>query len=430
MHGHGSRLPLSRSIGHKEPKWYACQWELDYLFCMQCVCWLCMCAVLLFTWNLCQSVVYELREWVFTFDLLFCVKSILCRFCDWKHFLYSMWFACGWVRFSLPFWMSDSLERTYHFFIPSPLQFTCVVNSALHRDDVAFDWIEYAGTRQRLRKATRISHKQQSEYMKIECIHFSPIWKSASPARAIISLVLALMLPKCAHIIITIYISVSHQCVVCRKRIFVIRVSSLRLVPQIHSAYVNLDPCKRIHFCILFHRRLGMWGKRKENIGTVSAAAEATLTRVGNAFYGHYYFFLCFLFAFLFCICALYSLVPVSSAYKFPKERIRALTLRKYIFFFSSQVRITAVAAEVRQPYVRVLAERCAHTWQQWFLQKMHALLYSMISSRFTTRGGTMLILDDFYLQFGALKTEKKRNGCVRSWKIAKIGNDFYEKIL
>lgn len=238
MHGHGSRLPLSRSIGHKEPKWYACQWELDYLFCMQCVCWLCMCAVLLFTWNLCQSVVYELREWVFTFDLLFCVKSILCRFCDWKHFLYSMWFACGWVRFSLPFWMSDSLERTYHFFIPSPLQFTCVVNSALHRDDVAFDWIEYAGTRQRLRKATRISHKQQSEYMKIECIHFSPIWKSASPARAIISLVLALMLPKCAHIIITIYISVSHQCVVCRKRIFVIRVSSLRLVPQIHSAYV------------------------------------------------------------------------------------------------------------------------------------------------------------------------------------------------
>lgn len=144
------------------------------------------------------------------------------------------------------------------------------------------------------------------------------------------------MLASCAHIIITIYISVSHECVVCRKRIFVICVSTPRLVAHIHSAYVNLDPCKRIYSCILFHCRLGIWrkGKRhteKENRETVSAA-EPTLTRVGNAFYGHYYFFLCFLFAFLFCICVLYSLVSVSLKYKFPKY-LYELELYLNIFF-------------------------------------------------------------------------------------------------
>lgn len=60
----------------------------------------------------------------------------------------------------------------------------------------------------------------------------------------------------------------------------------------------------------------------------------------------------------------------------------------------------------------------------------MHAFLYSMISSRFSTRGGSLFALNDFYLQFVATKTSerKERNGCVRLQKTAEIGNHFYEK--
>lgn len=89
---------------------------------------------------------------------------------------------------------------------------------------------------------------------------------------------------------------------------------------------------------ILFHRRLGLWRtrqtKRERALKQCQPPSQRWrgLATLSTAII----FFLCFLFVFLFCICALYSLVSVSLVYKFPRVRIWALTLPKCFFFHSS----------------------------------------------------------------------------------------------
>lgn len=170
MHGYSSRLPLSRSIGHKKSNWYAMRARGHWIISFACsACWLLMCAELLFTWNLCRSVVYELREWVFTFDFFFLMWN---PFCAGSVTTIVSKFNVKCVQFSVATWTSHSLANDSGLIHKkNPITIYIRREFRLHRNDVAFDWIWYVGAHQRLRNATRISHISMADRMQIFFSH-------------------------------------------------------------------------------------------------------------------------------------------------------------------------------------------------------------------------------------------------------------------
>lgn len=165
-----------------------------------------------------------------------------------------------------------------------------------------------------------------------------------------------------------------------------------------------------------------MWWKEKER--TQKQCRRARIDEGWQRFLRPFFFLSAFFLCSTLHLCVLFIRLRLDGTqFSQSTDMIWVVTEQK-------ETQVRAMAAEARQPYVCVFVASCIRRLGTMVHREMHAFLYSMVSSRFSTRGGSLFALNDFYLQFVATKTSerKERKGCVRLEKTAEIGNHFYEK--